>query len=78
MTPKICKVQTEIEKRVFEDWIDFGLTKEYKNLEHRVLRMQIGFLKEIEPYNTPVSISFYFFISIRVDVVTHENIKFCL
>ena len=33
MTPKIPKVQTEIEKRVFEDWIDSGLTKGQKKLE---------------------------------------------
>ena len=32
MIPQIYKVQTEIEKRVFEDWIDFGLTEGQKKL----------------------------------------------
>ena len=33
MTPQIYKVQTEIEKRVFEDWINFGLAKGQKKLD---------------------------------------------
>ena len=33
MTPKIYKVQTEIEKRVSADLIDFGLTKGQKKLD---------------------------------------------
>ena len=33
MTPQIFKLQTDTEKRVSEDWIDFGLTKRQKKLD---------------------------------------------
>ena len=42
MTPQIYKIQTEIEKRVFEDWIDFVLTKGQKKLDGDSQGIDIG------------------------------------
>ena len=54
MTPQIYEVQTEIEKRVFGDWIDFKLTKGQKKLDgdSREIDMEMYLMSNIEIFHS--------------------------